>query len=65
MAQTSVKSTALEQAVSLRRDGFMPWISQQATRYGLLWLCIILIIVFLLNHTDLRVDVNLKCNFGN
>lgn len=46
MAQTSVKSTALEQAVSLRRDGFLPWFSQQVTRYGLLWLCVILVIIF-------------------
>lgn len=46
MAQTSVKSTALEQAVSLQRDGFIPWLSQQATRYGLLWLCVLLVILF-------------------
>ncbi|MFC0308915.1 ABC transporter permease [Gallibacterium trehalosifermentans] len=46
MAQTSIKSTALEQAVSIRHDGFMPWLSQQATRYGLLWLCVLLIILF-------------------
>lgn len=45
MAHTSVKSTALEQQVSLK-DGFKPWLMQQLTRYGLLWLSLILVIVF-------------------
>lgn len=51
MSQTSIKSTALEQRISLRQDGFFPWLSQQITRYGLLWLCVILIIVFSLTTT--------------
>ena len=38
MAQTNIKSTALEQPVSIARDGFMAWFSQMLTRYGLLWL---------------------------
>lgn len=28
MAQTNIKSTALEQPVSIARDGFMAWFSQ-------------------------------------
>ncbi|QHB17010.1 ABC transporter permease [Mannheimia pernigra] len=46
MAQTNIKSTALEQPVSIARDGFMGWFSQMSTRYGLLGLCILLVIVF-------------------
>ncbi|CAI0763627.1 D-allose transport system permease protein AlsC [Serratia fonticola] len=44
--KTSVKSTALEQRVSLGQDGFGPWLMQIITRYGLLLLCIALVIVF-------------------
>ena len=36
--KTSVKSTALEQRVSLGQDGFGPWLMQIITRYGLLLL---------------------------
>lgn len=46
MAQTNIKSTALEQPVSIARDGFFPWFSQMLTRYGLLWLCVLLVIIF-------------------
>ena len=46
MAQTNIKSTALEQPVSIARDGFMAWFTQMLTRYGLLWLCVLLVIVF-------------------
>lgn len=46
MSQTSVKSTALEQPISIKRDGLEAYLSQQITRYGLLYLCIILIIIF-------------------
>ncbi|QGM80033.1 ABC transporter permease [Otariodibacter oris] len=46
MAQTNIKSTALEQPVSIARDGFFAWFSQMSTRYGLLWLCILLVIIF-------------------
>lgn len=64
MAQTNIKSTALEQAVSLKRDGFKAWISQMATRYGLLWLCVLLIIIFSLTTTTfasmLTVDAILE-----
>ncbi|OCJ28399.1 hypothetical protein A6U95_09570 [Serratia sp. 14-2641] len=40
--KTSVKSTALEQRVSLGQDGLGPWLMQIITRYGLLLLCIAL-----------------------
>lgn len=43
--KTSVKSTALEQRVSLAQ-GWGPWIMQLITRYGLLLLCLVLILVF-------------------
>ncbi len=46
MAKNSVKSTALEERVSLSRDGFGPWISQLLTRYSLVFLSIILLVVF-------------------
>ena len=46
MAQTNIKSTALEQPVSIAHDGFMAWFSQMLTRYGLLWLCVLLVIIF-------------------
>ena len=45
-SSTSVKSTALEERVSLGRDGFVPWAIQMGTRYGLLLLCVVLIVVF-------------------
>lgn len=44
MSKTSVKSTALEQRVSLSQDGTGPWLMQILTRYGLLLLCIALVI---------------------
>ncbi len=44
--KTSVKSTALEQRVSLAQDGAGPWCMQMVTRYGLLLLCVVLIVVF-------------------
>lgn len=44
--KTSVKSTALEQRVSLAQDGAGPWLMQILTRYGLLLLCIALVILF-------------------
>lgn len=46
MAQTNIKSTALEQPVSIARDGFWAWVSQIISRYGLLCLCFLLIILF-------------------
>ncbi|MDO4697335.1 MAG: ABC transporter permease [Pasteurellaceae bacterium] len=46
MAQTHLKSTALEQAVSLQEDGVLAWLSQHLIRYALLWLCVILVIGF-------------------
>lgn len=46
MPKTSVKSTALEERASLSRDGFKPWLTQFLTRYGLLALSVVLIIVF-------------------
>ena len=46
MAQTSVRSTALEENVSIERNGLGPWISQIGTRYGLLIMAIFLVIVF-------------------
>ncbi|PID58081.1 ABC transporter permease [candidate division KSB3 bacterium] len=46
MRKTSVTSTALEQQVHIGRDGILPWLTQVATRYGLLFLCIILGVFF-------------------
>ncbi len=46
MASSSVKSTALEERVSLSRDGIVPVLTQAGTRYGLLILCVLLIILF-------------------
>ncbi len=46
LSKNSVKSTALEERVSLSRDGFAPWLAQILTRYSLLFLSILLIIVF-------------------
>ncbi|ANK00238.1 ABC transporter permease [Serratia plymuthica] len=46
MSKTSVKSTALEQRVSLSQDGVGPWLMQVITRYGLLLLCVALVVLF-------------------
>ena len=46
MSKTSIKSTALEQRVSLSEHGFGAWSMQAMTRYGLLLLCILLVLVF-------------------
>ncbi len=46
MAQTNVRSTALEENVSLSQNGFVPWLSQLTTRYGLLITAVFLVIVF-------------------
>ncbi|KTS26603.1 ABC transporter permease [Pantoea stewartii] len=46
MSKTSVKSTALEQRVSLAQHGFAPWSMQIVTRYGLLLLCVLLALLF-------------------
>lgn len=46
MAKSSVKSTALEERVSLAKDGVGPWLSQLAVRYSLVFLSILLIILF-------------------
>lgn len=46
MSQTSVKSTALEENVSLARDGWLPWLSETASRYSLLILSVVLVVVF-------------------
>ncbi len=46
MASSSVKSTALEERVSLKHDGILPVLTQAGTRYGLLILCVLLIVLF-------------------
>ena len=46
MAKTSMKSTALESRVSLQEHGFLPWLGQFSTRYGLPVICILLIALF-------------------
>lgn len=46
MSKAYVKSTALEENVSLSRDGLVSWSVQMATRYGLLILAILLILIF-------------------
>lgn len=46
MSKNSVKSTALEERVSLARDGFGPWVVQILTRYSLVFLSVILFLLF-------------------
>jgi ribose transport system permease protein len=46
MAQTNVRSTALEENISLSSDGLGPWIGQMTTRYGLLITALLLIVIF-------------------
>lgn len=46
MSKTSVKSTALEQRVSLGEHGAAAWSMQIITRYGLLLLCVLLTLLF-------------------
>ncbi|GBU09081.1 carbohydrate ABC transport system permease [Gammaproteobacteria bacterium] len=46
MSKMSIKSTALEERVSLKQDGFARFAGQMLTRYALLILCILLIIIF-------------------
>jgi ribose transport system permease protein len=46
MSKTSVKSTALEKNVNLQRDGSFAWISEMASRYSLLWLSVLLLLLF-------------------
>ncbi|HBI05477.1 MAG TPA: ABC transporter permease, partial [Erwinia persicina] len=46
MSKTSVKSTALEQRVSLGEHGAAAWLMQIVTRYGLLLLCVLLTVLF-------------------
>jgi ribose transport system permease protein len=46
VASSSVKSTALEERVSLKHDGILPVLTQAGTRYGLLILCVLLIVLF-------------------
>ncbi|WP_028536578.1 ABC transporter permease [Paludibacterium yongneupense] len=48
MSKTSVKSTALEKNVIPARDGWMPWASEMASRYSLLLLSVILLLLFAL-----------------
>lgn len=46
ISKNSVKSTALEERVSLAKDGPGPWLAQLVTRYSLLFLSVLLVIVF-------------------
>jgi ribose transport system permease protein len=46
VAQTSIRSTALEADVRLGRDGPAAWLGQMGTRYGLLLLALLLVVVF-------------------
>ncbi|WJV53383.1 ABC transporter permease [Prodigiosinella aquatilis] len=46
MSKTPVKSTALEQRISLKQHGMGAWSMQVFTRYGLLLLCIALVLIF-------------------
>jgi ribose transport system permease protein len=46
VSKAYVKSTALEENVSLARDGLVSWLVQMSTRYGLLLLAILLIVLF-------------------
>lgn len=45
-SKTSVKSTALEERVSLSQHGASAWIMQIFTRYGLLVICVLLALIF-------------------
>lgn len=45
-SKTSVKSTALEERVSLSQHGVSAWIMQIFTRYGLLVICVLLALIF-------------------
>lgn len=49
MAKTNIKSTALEQSVSIAKDGFAAWFAQMLMRYALLGLCVLLILIFSLS----------------
>ncbi|MDR3411174.1 MAG: ABC transporter permease [Formivibrio sp.] len=60
MSKTSVKSTALEENVSLARDGWLPWLSETASRYGLLILCVVLVLVFSATTTSFASMLTLQ-----
>lgn len=45
-SKTSVKSTALEERVSLSQHGVSAWVMQIFTRYGLLVICVLLALIF-------------------
>jgi ribose transport system permease protein len=45
-SKTSVKSTALEERVSLSQHGVTAWLTQLFTRYGLLVICVLLAVMF-------------------
>lgn len=46
MAKTSMKSTALESRVSLQEHGALAWFGQATTRYGLLAISVLLVVIF-------------------
>ncbi|WP_325892644.1 ABC transporter permease [Grimontia sp. NTOU-MAR1] len=46
MSKTSIKSTALESNVNIAQDGFAAWSLQGMTRYGLFFLCILMVLLF-------------------
>ncbi|WHP79869.1 ABC transporter permease [Edwardsiella anguillarum] len=65
MAKTSIKSTALETRVSLRRDGTAAWLGQVLTRYGLLILCVALIGLFALTTPSFASLLTLQAILGS
>ncbi len=65
MAKTSIKSTALETRVSLRRDGTAAWLGQTLTRYGLLILCVALIGLFALTTSSFASLLTLQAILGS
>ncbi|ELM3723968.1 ABC transporter permease [Edwardsiella piscicida] len=65
MAKTSIKSTALETRVSLRRDGTAAWLGQALTRYGLLILCVALIGLFALTTPSFASLLTLQAILGS
>lgn len=65
MAKTSIKSTALETRVSLRTDGGVAWLGQVLTRYGLLILCVALIVLFALTTPSFASLLTLQAILGS
>lgn len=62
MAQTNIKSTALEHPVSIARDG-LPLGFPNAHQIRIIMVVLFACYHFLVNHRLLCVDANVKCHF--